>query len=227
MSYPPKGSSNARAPNFSVQLLLQYREYARGFGITSRHTPVWRVSKTGWSMDNRPKHERFLELFLPVQVGLHSYLRTLIPNRTDAEDVLQAVAAVIWEKFDDFQPGTRFDHWAYHIAHLQALCYLAECKRSKLVFGEEVFALLADQAATISESTSEIMDALDLCVERLSEGDRDLLRLRFERGATNRSVALVLGRSEGAVSRVLSQLYDDLLECIEQRAVSEAQGGQQ
>jgi len=177
-------------------------------------------------MNDRPKHERFLQLFLPIQAGLHGYLRTLIPNRTDAEDVLQEVAAVIWEKFDDFQPGTRFDHWAYHIAHLQALCYLTERRRSKLVFGEEVFALLADQAASLSESAREIMDALELCMERLSEADREMLRLRFERGGTNRSVALALGRSEGAVSRALSQLYDDLLECIEQRAVSEAQGGQ-
>ena len=123
-------------------------------------------------MDDQPKHERFLHLFLPVQPGLHSYLRTLIPNRTDAEDVLQAAATVMWEKFDDFQPGTRFDRWAYHIAHLQSLCYLAGRKRSKLVFGEEVFALLAEQAAALSESTSEIMDALELCVARLSEKDQ-------------------------------------------------------
>jgi RNA polymerase sigma-70 factor, ECF subfamily len=178
-------------------------------------------------MDDCPKHERFLQLFLPVQPGLHSYLRTLIPNRTDAEDILQAAAMVMWEKFDDFQPGTRFDRWAYHVAHLQAQCYLTRCRRSKLVFGEEVFALLADQAAALSEGTSAIMDALDLCVARLPEKDRELLRLRFEQGGTNRSVALALGRSEGTVSRALSQLYDDLLECIEQRAVSVAQGGPQ
>ena len=96
--------------------------------------------------------------------------------------------------------GNRFDRWAYHIAHLQSLCYLAGRKRSKLVFGEEVFALLAEQAAALSESTSEIMDALELCVARLSEKDRELLRLRFEHGGTNRRAALALGRSEGAVS---------------------------
>jgi hypothetical protein len=46
-------------------------------------------------MDECPKHERFMQLFLPVQPGLHSYLRTLISNRTDAEDILQAAAAVM------------------------------------------------------------------------------------------------------------------------------------
>jgi RNA polymerase sigma-70 factor (ECF subfamily) len=176
-------------------------------------------------MTDRPKHERFLQLFLPVQPGLQSYLRTLIPNRTDAEDVLQAAAAVMWEKFDEYQPGTRFDRWAYHIVHLQSLCFLSGCKRSKLVFGKDMIALLADQAATLSENTSEIMDALERCVAKLSDKDRELLRLRFERGNTNRSVAAALGRSEGAVSRTLSRLYDDLLECIEHRAASTEQGG--
>lgn len=179
-------------------------------------------------MDDRPKHERFLQLLLPIQPGLHSYLRTLILNRTDAEDVLQAAAAVMWEKFDDFQPGTRFDRWAYQIVHLQALCYLTDCKRSKLVFSEKLLALLADQAATQSESTNETMAALDACMQRLPERDRELLRLRFgPAGGTNRNVARALGRSEGAVSRALSQLYDNLLECIKQRASHEAQRGQQ
>lgn len=178
-------------------------------------------------MDDQAKHERFLNLFLPVHPGLHSYLRTLIPNRADAEDVLQAAAAIMWEKIDEFQPGTRFDRWAYHIAHLQAMCYLTGRKRSKLVFGEEVVSLLADQAATLSENTSEVMDALELCVARLSEKHRELLRLRFEHGGTNRSVALALGRSEGSVSRALSQLYDDLLECIERHGAATEQGGRQ
>jgi RNA polymerase sigma factor (sigma-70 family) len=88
-----------------------------------------------------------------------------------------------------------------------------------------MIALLADQAATLSENTSEIMDALERCVAKLSDKDRELLRLRFERGNTNRSVAAALGRSEGAVSRTLSRLYDDLLECIEHRAASTEQGG--
>ncbi len=171
-------------------------------------------------MDVHPKHERFLQLFLPIQPALNGYLRTLIPSRTDAEDVLQAAAAVMWEKFDEFQQGTRFDRWAYHIAHLQALRYLTDLKRSKLVFGEAVLSLLADQAAALAEKTDEVVEYLDSCLEMLPPQDRELLRLRFEENGTNRIVARALGRSEGAISRTLSRLYGKLLDCIEQRAVA-------
>ena len=52
-------------------------------------------------------------------------------------------------------------------------------------------------------------------------GDRDLLRMRFEPGATNRSVARAMGYSEIRVSRTLNRTYGDLLECIQRRVVFE------
>ena len=175
-------------------------------------------------MDELSRHERFMQLFLPTQQGLCGYLRTLVPNPSDAEDVLQAAATVMWQKFDEFQPGTRFEHWAYHICRLQALRHLKEQRRSKLVLSEDVLTLLADRAVAISDSTSEVMDALEACVEQLSERDRDLLRMRFEPGATNRSVARAMGYSEMRVSRTLNRTYGDLLECIQRRVVFKKPG---
>jgi RNA polymerase sigma-70 factor, ECF subfamily len=178
-------------------------------------------------VDVMSRHDRFMQMFLPVQQSLYGYVRTLILNSSDAEDVLQAAAAVMWEKFDDFQPGTRFGSWAYHICHLQALCHLKERKRSKLVFSDDVLTLLADRTAVISEGTREVTDSLELCVERLAQQDRELLQMRFESGGTNRSVACSTGRSEMSVSRALNRIYGDLLECIQDGARSEREGGHQ
>ena len=119
-------------------------------------------------MKNPSRHERFMRLFLPVQRGLYGYLRTSVPNSADAEDVLQAAAAVMWERFMN-SSGTRFEYWAYHIVRLQAFRHLKERKRSKLVFSDAVLALLADRSVPICSTTSEVMDALELCMEQLSE----------------------------------------------------------
>ena len=175
-------------------------------------------------MDELSRHERFMQLFLPTQQGLCGYLRTLVPNAADAEDVLQAAATVMWQKFDDFQPGTQFAHWAYHICKLQALRHLKQQKRSKLVLSEDVLMLLADRAVAISDRTSDVIDALEACVELLSERERELLRLRFEPGATNRSVARALGHSEMSVSRTLNRTYAELLDCIQRRTALEPPG---
>jgi RNA polymerase sigma-70 factor, ECF subfamily len=172
-------------------------------------------------MDELSRHERFMQLFMPAQQGLYGYVRTLIPNPSDADDVLQAAATVMWQKFDDFRPDTRFEHWAYSICRLQALRHLKEQKRSKLVLRDDVLMVLAERAVAISQSTAEVIDALEVCVEQLPERDRDLLRMRFEPGATNRSVAQALGYSEMRVSRALNRTYGDLLQCIQGRVVFE------
>jgi len=167
-----------------------------------------------------------MQLFLPAQQGLYGYLRTLIPNSSDAEDVLQAAAAVMWEKFDEFQLGTRFEYWAYHICRLQALRFLKDRKRRKLVLSEDVLALLADRAEVICNSTRDVMDVMEICVEKLTPQDQEMLRLRFEPGGTNRSVARTMGSSEMTVSRTLTQIYGNLLECIRRGTASHKSGGQ-
>lgn len=166
-------------------------------------------------MDEMSRHDRFMQLFMPAQQGMYGYVRTLVLNPSDADDVLQAAAVVMWQKFDDFQPNTRFEAWAYQICRLQALRHLKDRKRSKLVFSDDVLALLADQAEAISENTRDVMDALEMCVEQLTARDRELLQMRFESGSTNRNVARVTGRSEMSVSRTLNRIYGGLLECIQ------------
>ena len=178
-------------------------------------------------IDELSRHERFMQLFLPSQQSLYVYLRTLIPNPTDAEDVLQNAAAVMWQKFDDFRPGTQFTHWAYAICRLQALHYLKERKRKKLVLSDNILMLLADRAPVISDRTSERMAAMEDCVDQLPQEDRSLLKMRFEIGGTNRSVAHTTGRSEMSVSRRLSRIYGILLECIQRGATLNDQGGPQ
>jgi RNA polymerase sigma-70 factor, ECF subfamily len=173
-------------------------------------------------MDESSRHDRFMQLFLPAQSGLFGYLRTLIPNTADAEDVLQAAAAVMWEKFDDFQPGTQFLHWAYHIAKLQALRHLKDRKRSKLVFSDDVVTLLADRTEAVSQRTSDVIDTLEVCIDQLPQQDRELLTLRFATDATSRSVAHDVGRSEMSISRSLNRIYGDLLDCLERHDAAAA-----
>lgn len=175
--------------------------------------------------DGKSQHEQFIRLFLEVQPRIYGYLRTMIFNRADAEDVLQDVASVLWKKFDEFQPGTQFDHWASTIAYNQVMSYLQKRRRDRLVFSDDVLALIADRAATESTTLDKFQDTLQECLDELSEQDKQLIHLRFEPQATNRNVAIAVGRSETAVSRALHRIYAMLLNCVQRRTDSIGQGG--
>ncbi len=48
------------------------------------------------------RHERFLRAFTQHEAGGARLCAALVPSRADADDVLQEVAIVLWEKFDEF-----------------------------------------------------------------------------------------------------------------------------
>lgn len=73
-------------------------------------------------MHDKPAQEDlFRQQWVHWQPRIYAYIRTLVFNRSDAEDLLQEVAAVLWRKIDEFEPGTRFDQWAFSVARNKVL----------------------------------------------------------------------------------------------------------
>jgi RNA polymerase sigma-70 factor (ECF subfamily) len=169
------------------------------------------------------RQEQFLRLFLHYQLQVEAYVRSLVPNRADAEELLQDVAAVLWRKFDDFELGTRFDHWACRVAHNHVLNFYRRKSREAAAFGDLVFSAVAEESLQQNNVWAERREALEVCLDQLPQADRELIRLRYQPAATNRTVARQTGRSESAISRALNRIYLALLNCARQRLDSRAE----
>jgi RNA polymerase sigma-70 factor (ECF subfamily) len=50
------------------------------------------------------------------QTRRRAFVRCLLVRSDDVDDVLQDINAVLWEKADEFKPGTDFWAWASQIA---------------------------------------------------------------------------------------------------------------
>src|SRR6184192_1801013 len=84
----------------------------------------------GAPADRPPEKNRlFLSLFLQNQRRLFAYILTLLPNRTDADDVLQDASLVMWDKFDADQPPTDFLAWARRVAYHKVLDFYKKTHR--------------------------------------------------------------------------------------------------
>lgn len=138
----------------------------------------------------------------------------MVFNRSDAEDVLQDVAEILWRKIDQFQEGTRFDQWAYGVARNVTLNFRRKAGRQRVSFSDELVRQLADEAAEAAAESRAEMEALEACIDRLPPNQRAIVRRRYAPGATNRSVAAEMGRSESAISRALSRIHRALMRCV-------------
>ena len=66
-------------------------------------------------------HEHFLRLFLQVERELLRYVMALVPNVSDARDVVQETAIALWQKFDQYDPERPFVAWASRFAMNEAV----------------------------------------------------------------------------------------------------------
>ncbi|HJZ92254.1 MAG TPA: sigma-70 family RNA polymerase sigma factor [Gemmataceae bacterium] len=172
--------------------------------------------------DDRPdKSKVFLRLFLQNERRLYAYVLTLLPNRADADDVLQDASLVMWDKFHPESPPDDFAAWGCRIAYFKVLDFFKKGHRARVRFSQEMLERVAEtaieQAGVLQLDARR--DALAGCIEKLPARDRDLLARRFTPGATTKSTSDQIGRSVDAVYKALARVRRALFECV-QRALA-------
>jgi len=129
-----------------------------------------------------------VRLFLANQRRILSYVAVLVPNFATAEDIVQESAAVMWEKFDQFTPGTDFTAWAIRIAKFKVLEHRRRGRRQHLLFSDDLVAQIADDAADMADEVAARDRALAYCLEGLGEPALHPGRYAWKDGSTDRSI---------------------------------------
>jgi RNA polymerase sigma-70 factor (ECF subfamily) len=161
------------------------------------------------------KHDQFLRLFLDHEEALRGFVRSLVPTRDDAREVMQEVAVVLWRKFETPIAPLDFRRWAFGVARLEALAFVRDRARDRHVFGEDLLALLADEAARDADVFAAERDALDNCLGKLPGVQRALLAAAYAPGARIDALAAASGRTAMSLYKVLHRIRLALLDCTQ------------
>jgi len=178
----------------------------------------------GEAMEGPPhKNRQFLRLFLQNQRSLYAYVLTLLPNRADADDVLQETSLIMWDKFDADGPPSDFLAWGRRIAYHKVLDFYKKTQRVRAHLSRIFVERIAQSTSTEAEALrqEERRTALAACIEKLPPRDRDLLNRRFAEGATTISTSEQLGRSVDAVYKALAKLRQSLFDCVQKSLAKE------
>jgi RNA polymerase sigma-70 factor (ECF subfamily) len=157
----------------------------------------------------------FLELYSSHFPRLQFYVTALLPSANDASDVLQETSMVLWRKFDSFELGTNFFAWACKIARFQVMKFRERQGKSARLFDTTLLEKLAVEACDERNVRGVPLQALEKCLGKLSEGDRLLIRRRYQPNATVQQLAADVGRTANSVSKSLGRIRRVLLECID------------
>ncbi len=157
----------------------------------------------------------FAKLLVQYQPKLRTYVRAVIFQEADVDEIVQETASKAFARFDQYDPSRPFDAWLITIARFEVMTFLKSRRRDRLVFSTETVNKLLQNLEDRHDRWSRYtLDSLERCMKRLEQPDRDLIRMRYAEGKLGKQIALLLTVSEATVCRRLSRVYGQLLACI-------------
>lgn len=167
------------------------------------------------------RHDAFLRLFTSHEPALRAFVRSLVPTSTDANDVMQETAVVLWRKFGEYDARRDFRGWAFGIAKMQVLTWQRDRARDRHLFGEEVISILAADAAQRSDLLEKQRDALRICLGTLPLEQRQLVNAAYGSSARIHELAATMKQSAAALYKRLHRIRLALVECTRRQLLKE------
>jgi RNA polymerase sigma-70 factor (ECF subfamily) len=156
-------------------------------------------------------HAEFLRLYTENEAALHAFVRSMLPSRQEASEVMQDVVVTLWQKFGD---ARNFRPWAYAVARSQVLMHLRRRARDRHIFDEELVGQLADRQEALPHRHTLQREALERCLQKLPKDQRDMVLSAYTKDT--RINALAQSREETAMAlyKKLHRIRQVLLECV-------------
>lgn len=140
------------------------------------------------------------------QRRLRAFVRCLLVRNCDMDDVLQEINLVLWEKAEEFRPGTDFWAWASQIARFKVANQLRKYGSERLVFDADTLERIAVLSGARIAALDQRRQALQECLNRLPQTQRQLLDLRYASEDGVEKIAQSIGRPPGSVRQTLYRI---------------------
>lgn len=191
----------------------------KGSGHSQRQSAPSFINEDSASGASQSEHDaRIVALLTEIQLPLMMYVRSILPVSSMAKDVAQQANVKIWEKRNDFQPGTNFKAWAFSIARYEVLNFRKQQARdARLMFSPDLQDAIAAELLARQTDIQPMHDALRRCLAALKPKEKQLLLHRYSSTNTLAEYARQVGRSVGGLKVTLHRLRNKLLECIHRK----------
>ena len=104
--------------------------------------------------------EQFAALWTAAHPTIAAFIRTLIPDYQQADEVLQRVAVTLVRKFDQYDQSRSFTAWAVGFAKYEVLYYRRERATDKHLFGDAIVEQIAIRYEVLAEDVDPVREAL-------------------------------------------------------------------
>ena len=153
----------------------------------------------------RQDRSALAEFYRDYHGRVFGYLYRLTGNPAQAEDLLQEVMLVVWQKAGTFRSDGRAASWVFGIAHNLAMSAFRRERGGQALAWDDVAEVAGDEPPLEDEAIRQATtDALRTGLERLTPEHRAVLELAFYQDFSGKEIAAIMGVAEGTVKSRLS-----------------------
>ena len=161
--------------------------------------------------------------WMKAQPAVSAFIRSMIHDRHEADDVLQEVALAVVKNYDQYDPSRTFTPWAIGIARIRVLRHFSKVSDQRLIFSDEIVDKFAGVFQNYDDEIDERSKALEVCLKKLNDRSRTVIELRHFRDMTVTEISEQLGVTPHAISNVLYRVRLALAKCVK-RSLSQTSG---
>ncbi len=167
---------------------------------------------------------RVLRLLVEHHDELFSFILSIVRNLSVAEDVMQDVAVVVCERWNQFTVGTDFGKWSRQIARYKILSERDRTLKRIHLLDDDAIDRIAVGFDDDRHTSHDHLAALRECLKHLKDRARNVVRLRYSGGISCEAIARRLGTALTTVYQDLSRARGSLANCVERRLTSAGRG---
>ena len=167
----------------------------------------------------------FVNQLTICQHKIYAFVLTLVPNWSDADDLMQETAEVMWRKFQDADQIDNFCAWGKMIARNKVMNFYTKKKRQRMIFDDDLLKDVIDREEKTSSHDEMCLRALQKCVKKLSSHDRRLIQALYEHDITIKKLAEEIKRPVQGLYKTMARIHHNLLQCV-RRSLSVMEGYQ-
>lgn len=168
-------------------------------------------------LSHKSPNPEFESLIREHRAQLHGFVLSLVPNNSDAEDLLQQVCVILWEKRDEFEIGTNFLAWARKVARYQALNHWRKerAKPPEQEFSDHLLDVIQERSEEREREFLRHRRALQVCLAKLPPRHRKVVESHYFDGDTITEIAKQNHMKANAVSQLLFRARAALIACVQ------------
>lgn len=163
------------------------------------------------------QREQIQRLALKHRAEIWAFLIGLAKDPDKAEDLFQNTYLVIFQKWNQFTPGTNFVAWARKIARFEFLASVDPSRRRLVSLEADIIESAFVTLQETSEGLALKRESLRQCLQNLQGKGRRTVELRYGQGLSCPIVARRLGLSLNALYILLTRVRQVLKECVDRK----------